>query len=88
MLQGFIERIFRADRLLASLVIDEAVAAGVAQKKIDQARKEMAGAMHERETPNAITASTITGTPGSMRPRESLSVRASGQWPPATGDPG
>ena len=41
-LQGFVERIFRADRLLASVAIQEAVTAGVAQKKIDQARSFLA----------------------------------------------
>jgi len=38
-LQEFIDRIFRADRLLASVAIQEAITAGVSQKKIEQARK-------------------------------------------------
>ena len=41
-LQGFIDRMFQADRQLASIAINEAVAAGVAKKKIDQARKDLA----------------------------------------------
>ena len=41
-LQGFITRIFRADRLLASVAIDEAVAAGAAKKKTDAAKKSLA----------------------------------------------
>jgi len=41
-LQGFIDRMFQADRLLATTAIEEAAAAGVAKKKLDQARKELA----------------------------------------------
>ena len=41
-LQGFVERIYRASRLLASIAIQEALAAGVATMKIDQALKDLA----------------------------------------------
>ena len=41
-LQGWVDRIVEADRLLAVVAIQDAVHAGVAQKKIDQARKELA----------------------------------------------
>jgi hypothetical protein len=41
-LQGFVDRIFRADRLLASIAIQEAITAGVSRKKIEQAQKFLA----------------------------------------------
>jgi len=41
-LQEFIGRIFRADRLLASVAIQEAITAGASQKKIEQAQKHLA----------------------------------------------
>ena len=42
LLQRFIDQMFRIDRLLASLAIQEAIAAGVSGKKIEQAQKHLA----------------------------------------------
>ena len=41
-LQGFIDRLIEADRLLASVAIEEALAAGVSERKIEQAEKFLA----------------------------------------------
>ncbi len=41
-LQGFIDRIVKSDRLLASIAIQDAIAAGVAAKRIKEAQKELA----------------------------------------------
>jgi len=38
-LQGFINRIFKADRLLATVAIQEAIGTGVSSKKIEQAQR-------------------------------------------------
>ena len=42
-LQGFINRILTADRVLAAMAAQEATAAGGDQKEIDKAREEIAG---------------------------------------------
>jgi methylphosphotriester-DNA--protein-cysteine methyltransferase len=56
-LQQFIDRIFRADRLLAAVTIEEAIAAGVSAKKIEQAQKLVAkgdGATGDDKCDNGI----------------------------------
>jgi len=42
MLQGLVDRILQADRLLAFIAIQDAIAAGASSKKIDQAQKFLA----------------------------------------------
>ena len=41
-LQGFVDRLFRADRLLATVAIQDAITAGVPGKQIEKARKSLA----------------------------------------------
>lgn len=41
-LQGFIARVFEAERLLASIAIDDAIAAGASSKRIEQAQSFLA----------------------------------------------
>jgi hypothetical protein len=41
-LQGFVDRIFQADRLLAAVAIQDAIKAGVSSKKIEQAQRFLA----------------------------------------------